>query len=165
MQEVWQAIEDFPGYFVSTHGRVKKEPDGDILALKRNQTDCVFVSLNRDGRQHQRALSKLVGDAFLQHNAEIHNTPMHKDLDRSNNRLDNLVWRPRWYVHRYNILMTKQWFWFTNRPIRELATGLCFDNPQDAAFHFGLLVTHINKGLDSGEPVWPNNQVFVDDPT
>lgn len=96
--ERWAPIEDFPGYEVSDHGRVRNS-SGRILGIYDNGGGTLQVTLRRDGRNNARAVNRLVAIAHISFEDYDH-TPMHIDGDATNNHADNLVWKPRWFANR-----------------------------------------------------------------
>lgn len=109
MDETWKAVEGFPGYEVSDHGRVrslrphpmKRYPGGHVLAgyLKRHKGRpvCVVVNLVRGGKVSTVRVHRLVLTAF-KGDAPAGTEGCHNDGDPSNNRLTNL----RWDTHAAN---------------------------------------------------------------
>lgn len=158
--EVWRAISGFTGYSVSTFGRVRNEWDGRIMTPLVNQQGVVHVGLTKNRVQHKRVVSRLVGEAFIvRPQLEAFDTLINLDGDRLNNRVDNLLWRPRWFAVKY-------FSQFRNpncgirTPIQDLESGEMFDTSWDAAIKYGLLELDIFKATLNGTPVWPTYQRF-----
>ena len=86
--EIWHPIEGFPGYEVSSIGRVRSPR----RVLKQMVTKGYpYVSLYRDGRHKRASVHRLVGKAFVPgfaHGLQIN----HLDGVKSNNALSNLEW-------------------------------------------------------------------------
>jgi hypothetical protein len=100
--EDWRDIRFFPGYSVSTIGRVRNDDTGRMMTLMVNQSGVVNVGLTRSREQHRRAVALLVADAFIPRPIrEAFDTPINLNGDRMNNTIDNLVWRPRWFAIKY----------------------------------------------------------------
>lgn len=155
----WREIEEFPGYSVSSHGQIRNDETGRILALQRNQHGVVNVGLVRDGAQFKRSVALLVCEAFLDERLENFDTPIHLDGDHMNNHIDNLMWRPRWFAVKYQ----RQ---FRNpRPsipeqIQEISTGWRYNDSWHAATTFGLLDREIKASIIARTYVWPTYQRF-----
>lgn len=153
-------INGFPGYSVSVWGRVRRDSNGRIMALTRNQQGIINVGLTRDRIQYKRSLAILVARAFLpEPSLPNFSTPIHLDGDQSNCRADNLMWRPRWFAVKYH-----QQFRYRRRPsrkpIREVHTGEVFKNAWTAALTFGLLERDILMAIHNRTYVTPTFQVF-----
>lgn len=82
--ERWKAIEDLPGYSVSTEGRVRKDSTGQIMVLSKNGGYCrITISLH---------VHRLVAKAFIEKPDDERCWVDHIDGNRSNNNVDNLRW-------------------------------------------------------------------------
>lgn len=163
--ERWREIESFPDYSVSDYGRVRNDHSGHIMALLRNQHGVIHVGLSRDRTQHKRSVAVLVAMAFLPMPEDLtFDTPINLDGDRSNNRSDNLVWRPRWFAVKYFRQFRDTTTWYRNRnydhPIEEIDKGITFSSSWDAAITYGLLVREVYLSSIKGSSVWPTNQRF-----
>jgi hypothetical protein len=88
-EERWSVVEGFPGYRVSTHGKVMG-PSG-LLAGSVNMTGYLRVAPKRDGRFHSRLVHRLVLETFVGPRPEGWQC-RHLDANKLNNRLDNLCW-------------------------------------------------------------------------
>src|SRR3954470_21438611 len=102
MIEQWHEIEDFFGYSVSDHGRIRTDKFGRLLALSQTQWGLVQVGLMRDGVQCHRSVPLLVAKTFLPYVGGAFDTPINLDGNRWNNHVENLAWRPRWFAVKYN---------------------------------------------------------------
>ena len=102
-QERWAPIEGFPLYEVSDQGRVRNVKTGHIKIPQINQAGIVNVLLVARGEQSRRSVAVMVAEAFLPEPPQTWNaTPINMDGDRTNNWVDNLEWRPRWFAIRYH---------------------------------------------------------------
>src|SRR3954463_11128186 len=125
-QMEFKPIDGFPGYSISSYGRVRNDETDRILALTRNQHGVVQVGLMRDGLQYKRGVALLVARAFLDPPAiETFDTPINLDGDRCNNHIDNLMWRPRWFAVKFHQQFDGH-IPKINEPIQEIHTGLRF---------------------------------------
>lgn len=159
-EERWLNIFEFPGYSVSSIGRVRNDETGRYLIIFRNQSGVAHVSLQRGKRQYKRGVARLVADRFLPHTTmdEIP-TPIHLDGDRTNNSVENLEWRPKWFADRY----TNQWNREGTRivePIVDIRTGERYANSTEAAMIHGLLESNIVESVLDGVKVFPTLQRF-----
>lgn len=158
--EAWREIRSFPGYSVSTLGRVRNDETGRFMTLLQNQHDVVNVGLTQNRVQYKRAVALLVATAFLRPELnEAFDTPINLDGDRTNNCIDNLMWRPRWFVVKYH-----NQFQYVPRkvigPIEEMDTGEQFENTWAAVTKYGLLDREILIAMLSYTYVWPTYQRF-----
>ena len=156
----WEIIPEFPGYSVSREGRVRNDDTGRILALTKNQHGLIQVGLMRDCNQYKRGVALLVANAFLPPSTiEAFNTPINLDGDRTNNRVENLMWRPRWFAILYHRQFHNDLRGF-REPIMEVRTKQRFPNSWEAAITFGLLDREILIATLNRTYVWPTYQEF-----
>jgi hypothetical protein len=94
--EIWKEIEGYEGlYQVSNEGRIRSKRrikiQGDYNGYKK-------VRLSKKSRQLTKQVHRLVAKAFI---PNPNNKPMvnHKDLNRSNNNVNNL----EWVTHQENV--------------------------------------------------------------
>lgn len=159
--ERWLGIDEFPGYSVSNVGHVRNDETGRVLAMMVNQAGVLNVGLVKDGRQYKRGVARLVADRFLPHNTnDAFDTPMHRDGDRTNCAVDNLVWRPRWYAAKYLQQFEQYREPYTPHPLLEITTGMLFENSWEAAKHFGLREYEVAKSHHENVPAWPTFHRF-----
>lgn len=158
--ETWLEIFEFPGYSVSSWGRVRNDYTGRVLTMLRNQHGVTHVGLTKGGVQYKRSVPKLVAERFLRHiTLDDFNTPIHLDGDRSNNQATNLAWRPKWFADTY----TRQ---FSGRgarisqPIQDKDSGERYGNSLEAAKEHGLLERDIVDSVLTGIKVFPTLQRF-----
>lgn len=158
--EYWHHIHDFPGYVVSNLGNVKNEETGHRLALLRNQGGVINVGLTKDRVQHKRGVALLVARAFLEApEFDSFNTPINLDGDRSNNRAENLAWRPRWFAIKYFHQFEEAPVCLAH-PLEDVVTGKRYETSWMAAITHGLLHRDLVLSALGYTPVWPTNQRF-----
>lgn len=86
--EIWKDIDTYPGYQVSSLGRVRTV-EGEILKTYiREPYNCVYL---RKPYQHIENIHRLVALAFIP-NPENKRTVNHIDGNTHNNSIDNLEW-------------------------------------------------------------------------
>lgn len=160
MDEQWQQIEEFPEYSVSDMGRVRNDMTGRILSLSENQYGLVHVGMFQDGVQYHRSVPLLVAKAFLPSVPGPFDTPINLDGNRHNNRIENLMWRPRWFAVKYN----QQFKWPYENPIEgpifDLKTGAVSANSFACATRYGLLEEDVVLSIMNRTYVWPTYQEF-----
>lgn len=156
-----RVIEDFPDYSISEDGLVVNNHTGRQLSLTINQRGLVQVGLVKHGRQCKRSVSLLVAKTFLDPPAlEAFNTPIHLDGDRLNNRIDNLMWRPRWFAVKYQQQFERWRGPKVPQRIIEINTKMKFKSSWHAAKQFGLLDQDIADAIEHRTYVWPTYQQF-----
>jgi len=147
MQEEWREILEFPGYSVSSTGRVQNERTGRIIERHVNQRGIVNVSLWRNNQQTRRSVSVLVATAFIRTaRSRTFDTPINLDGDRLNNRVENLLWRPRWYAREYFSQFLSRPRGIDN-PVMELKTEEIFKSSWEAALAYGLLDREVVRSV------------------
>ncbi len=160
MSELWREIDFFPGYSVSSYGRIRTDKSGRILSLNLNQYGVMQVGLMRDGEQKHRSVPLLVAKAYIPQSFPSFDTPINLDGDRSNNRVDNLVWRPRWFAIKYNPQFRHPYDDPILAPIVDLKTGEVSANSQECAKRYGLLEDELIFSMLNRTYVWPTYQEF-----
>ena len=153
-------IEYFPGYSVSPSGVVRNDDTGRGMALTKNQHGIVQVGLMQNGTQYKRGVALLVAKAFLSPPiSSAFNTPINLDGDRSNNHIENLMWRPRWFAIFYHrqFYNDKRGF---REPVIDVKTKEWFPNSWEAAIKYGLLDREIMIATLNRTYVWPTYQEF-----
>ena len=157
MREQWVEIDEFPGYAVSDRGRVMNTYTDHIKIPTQNQQGIPNVCLMQDRTQCRRSVALLVANAFLPPPARAaFDTPINMNGDRTDNHVDNLEWRPRWFAIRYHQQFRKPpAFGFTG-PIELVQTGEVFEDIRDAAVKYGLLEKEIVLSAHTNTPVFPS---------
>lgn len=161
MLNEWRPINEFPNYSVSSEGFVRNDESGRRMALLVNQHGIVNVGLTKNRVQYKRAVALLVAIAFDARGQvdKSFDCPVNLDGDRFNNRIDNLVWRPRWFATKYFQQIEEAHF-VDPYPIEEMNTQMQFKNPWDAALKCGLLQVDVLLSIANGTRVWPTGQIF-----
>lgn len=160
MVEKWVPLKDFDDYSVSTYGRIRSDWSGRILITYENQSGLVQVGLMKDGQQKHRSVPLLVAKTFIPQPSGPFDTPINLDGDRHNNRVDNLMWRPRWFAVKYNQQFREPYENRIHFPIEDLKTGEITENSLECAKRYGLLEREIVLAILNNIPVWPTYQQF-----
>jgi hypothetical protein len=156
----WVEVEGFPGYSVNPLGEVRKDSTGRVLHTRLNQYGVPYVGLMRNWKQCIRSLPKLVATAFIPRPNEIFDTPINLNGDRTDCRVDNLMWRPRWYAVYYANQFRDRYDNPINAPVVEIETGEEFDDSLSAACRFGLLEREVVLSILNRTLTWPTYQQF-----
>jgi hypothetical protein len=158
--EHWKIIDLFEEYSVSDYGNIRSDKSERILSLSQNQFGVVQVGLMRNGIQYHRSVPLLVAKAFLPHEAEAFDTPINLDGDRTNNHVDNLAWRPRWFAIKYNQQFKHDFDNSILTPIVDLESGDMSNNSMECAQKYGLLESDLVYSILNRTYVWPTYQRF-----
>lgn len=160
MEEEWKPIRDFPGYSVSNFGMVQNDYTGRWLRISLNQYGVPQVGMMQSGIQRHRSLPLLVARTFIKRTYPAFDTPINLDGNRFNNRVDNLMWRPRWFAVKYNYQFRHPSERYINHPIRDLKTGEISEGSFDCAKRYGLLEDDLIESILQRTYVWPTYQTF-----
>lgn len=159
--EEWVAVEEFPGYSVNPLGQVRKDSTGRVLHTRINQYGVPYVGLLQDHwKQCVRSLPKLVATAFISQPNPIFDTPINLNGDRTDCRVENLMWRPRWYAIHYANQFKERYDNSIEVPIREMESGEEFEDSLSAACRFGLLEREVVLSILNHTLAWPTYQQF-----
>lgn len=158
--EEWKQIKEFLEYSVSSHGRVRHDTRDHIMALTLNQLGIVQVGFSQHGMYYKRAVAPLVAHAFIPRPMGPFDTPINLDGDRTNNYVENLMWRPRWFAVKYHKQFKKANMKRNGLMIRDTKTGEIFVSEYDACIQFGLLVDDLRHAIVNRTYVWPTYQIF-----
>lgn len=156
----WHPVPGFPGYSVNPLGQVMRDSTGRLLVPRYNQYGVPYVGLMRSWQQCIRSLPRLVARAFLQPPSDIFDTPIQIDGDPANCRIDNLMWRPRWYAILYKRQFEERYDRPLNSPIHAVNEGEHFSNSLEAACRYGLLEREVVLSILNRTPAWPTYQYF-----
>lgn len=159
MQE-WREIVGFSGYSVSDAGVVRNDKTGRDMRLYLNTHGIQTVGLMQRGIQRKKSVSVLVADAFIRTARSLQfNTPINLDGDRSNNRVNNLAWRPLWFAQQYHrqFKLGPQGF---ARPVQNLNTEEIYATSWDASVLLGLLERELVMSILNRTYVFPLYHTF-----
>lgn len=87
--ELWRAVNGYPNYQVSSHGRVRNTKTGRILKPSTDTGGYLQVILMHDHHRGTKRVHKLVSDAFLD-NPENKYCCDHKNGNKTDNNVSNL---------------------------------------------------------------------------
>jgi hypothetical protein len=162
-EEVWKEIDGFPRYSVSNLGRVMNIRTEKLVKPQLTPQGIVYVPLYGSDQGFTRSVKVLVAKAFLDINGfdpDVFDTPINKDGDKTNNRVDNLVWRPRWFAVKYSRQFLVHNVNVDVGPVYDLGTNTEYDNVYVVGVTFGLLFRDVYRSTYASTPVFPTEQVF-----
>jgi hypothetical protein len=146
MLENWIPIPKASNYLLSTLGNVESRKTGQPITSSQNQQGVEKITLYQDKHYLTMSVALLVAQTFLPDPPrDDFTTPIQLDGDRSNCRVDNLMWRPRWFAVRYHQERRNEPFPNWTRPFEIIDTNEVFYHPRDCAVIYGLL-----EGTDLG---------------
>lgn len=162
--EEWHCLEDigFHGYEVSSLGCIRNLKSQRLVRLSYNQSGLCKVGLiaSASGAQVTRSVAPLVASAFLSDPPnERFNTPINVNGDRTNNTVDNLMWRPRWFAVKYHAQFHNNRRGYSV-PIVEVNTNEEFETSWEAAIKYGLIDLDIAIAMLNRTYVFPTGQEF-----
>lgn len=163
MDEIWVKCEEFPGYSISSLGRVANTRLNRIIKPVVTKDGTAKVNLYKDGKQCTRSLKVLLGNEFVKGKTKVFNTIIHLDGDVSNNEISNLAWRPRWFALKYRWQMSELEYYKKTKvgAIIDVRSGLVYEGGiVHAGLTNGLLFSEILLSLGDQTPVFPTWQIF-----
>lgn len=87
-------------YYVSKEGKIYNSK-GKQLKTRINTTGSEMVTLYKKRRPHYRVVAVLVAEAFLRRRKNKTRV-LHLDFDKTNNRVDNLMWASQQDIVKYS---------------------------------------------------------------
>lgn len=167
MEERWKFIQDFWTYEISNFGRCRNSHTGRVLTLGVVTGDTSAYTFRRDGASHTRSACLLVAEAFLprenwwEADSEVFNSVIQLDYNRRNCRVDNLMWRPRWFVWKYKNqedTINREHY---RLPVENKTTGESYNSILEACMTEGLLFRDVYNDCGMlGQGVAPHGHKF-----
>lgn len=159
-EEEWKIVEGFTAYEVSNTGHVRSRKTDRHLKFKVNQYGVVSVGMMRHGLQYNRSVPLLVAQAFLTRQMPTFDTPINLNGDRHDNRVENLLWRPRWFAVAYHKQFKEPYENPITHKVKNDATGEVWAHSWDACLALGLLEKDLVLSIFNRTYVWPLYQTF-----
>lgn len=159
MQGFYNTIPSAPDYEIDQYGNLRNRRTGTEINARMNAQGFLMSNLKVDDKYKTRSIALLVAEAHLDEDerSPAFDSVIHLDGDRTNCSIDNLMWRPRWFVIRYH----KQ---FNYPPIRShvylVDTDEYFMDLREPSMKYGILERDIQTSLVNGNPVWPVSYEF-----
>lgn len=155
----WELAPRFPGYSVSSDGRVRNDSRDREMRLSVNQYGTVKVGLIQDGVRVTVQVADLVAQAFLPDPPPNFDTVVHLNGNKTDCRAENLIWRPRWFAMKYHRQLRNE----EDRIcalFEEMETGEMFESVEEASRRYGLLSADIRQDLRDQHAFLPEGQKF-----
>lgn len=158
--EAWFSLQDFPGYSVSSLGRVRNDKFDRVLKVLTNRNGVAMVGMLRNGRQTKASLGRLVAKAFVEvpRYRPPFDSVIHLDGDNLNNHPINLRWRPFWFANVHSRQFKT--LWNDTPPLRDCNTGEQYTDAWDVVVRNGLLMRDVIICAFDQTPVFPTFQRF-----
>ena len=132
--EIWKPIRNFPSYNASSEGRIMNVRTQRIMKTGVDSRGRVHVCLRKNGVQHTVSVHKLIADTFLGEHSGL--DIRHRDLDKTNNRVENLYFSTRSETIQDAFDRgSKKPKHIT--PVRIIETGDVFDSVSECSRHIG----------------------------
>ncbi len=147
IDEQWAAIDDFPDYAVSNHGRVRNTKFGNILKSRPGSYGHHRVALYKDGVPHDLYVHLLVAKAFIDgYNPALR--VRHRDLDKSNSHVYNLRFKEGQRMGH----LIKNPPQATHRKVKVPELNMIFRTVQDCADYIGGFPSSIYRVIRGERP-------------
>jgi len=159
-EEEWIELAEFPGYAVSTFGRVINTRTEFIRTPSYNQQGIAKVSLYQGPRLVTRSLANLVLDAFEPDNPQGFNSLIHLDGSKRNCSIFNLMRRPRWFALRYHDQFSIEEFTDYKIAVQEIGQPRVYDTFVEVCASFGILYMDVIQSCYEKTEVWPVGKHF-----
>jgi hypothetical protein len=171
--EIVKEVEEFPGYYVSTSGRVWSAPkrgsskNGKWLKLRKlkckDGSYYLRVELCKDGKQKSKQIHRLVAESFIpnfQSKPEVN----HLDGDKTNNDWTNLQWATKAENEKHawdnglNETTRKAASRTHSKRVKCIETGKVYSSAEEASKSIGLnnqaVANSIHNSGKSGGFTW-----------
>lgn len=146
--EVWKKINEFPNYYISNKGNIRKGVNGkNLKTFVRN--GYMSINLYNENECKQKYVHRLVGEAFIE-NPNNYPQINHKDENRCNNNVSNLEWCTCKYNINYGERTQKMLNSRTGprKSIKVQVNNIVFDALYKAAKHIGVGSQLLKQKLD-----------------
>lgn len=154
--EQWKEVFGYPGYFVSTLGRIvslrRKTPFVMNPEIDKDGYSRVNIRCN-DGKSTHKVLSRIVCEAFNGPSPTPEHVCCHNDNNKSNNRPENL----RWDVQKGNIadkLAHGTHQIGSNHPRAEITESDALAVKKSLKSYVGTRGRLLNAAKETGVPYW-----------
>lgn len=160
--ETAKEIDGFPEYAVDEAGMVYTIASGLRRKPSLTQEGSMKITLYREGRAFTKSLALVVANAWLynDYDPEIFDTPIHLDNDLTNNHVDNLAWRPRWFAVKYQRQYWNEEYRYSKVRLQDVKTDEVFESLISVCQKYGFLYMDVIKSCTKGDDVFPTWRQF-----
>lgn len=146
--EVWKKINEFPNYYISNKGNVRKGVDDKVLKTFI-KNGYMSINLYNEYGCKSKYVHRLVAEAFLE-NPNNYPQINHKDENRCNNVVSNLEWCTCKYNINYGERTQKMLNSRTgpHKSIKVQVDDIVFDALYKAANYIGVGHQLLKRRLD-----------------
>lgn len=157
-----KTIKEFPDYGVAKNGSVYNIANQKVRRVSYTREGAVKITLFRDQKPHTRSLTKIVADTWLYNDfdPEIFDTAIHLDNDLSNNHVDNLVWRPRWFAVKYQKQYWNEEYRYSKVRVQDVKSVKIYQTMMEACQTHGYLYIDVLRSCTKGDEVYPTWRQF-----
>lgn len=153
--EEWKPLQNYDGYSISDQGRIRSDKSSAVLAINYTLQNRPFVKMMHQGKQVSRGLALLVCEAFVplpRYRCDTP-TPIHLNGNIKDCRVDNLMWRPRWFAQEH----TNQFKidFKIQTPVINVATRTVYENVWDVVIEHGVLYRDVVTSIHERTWVFP----------
>lgn len=166
--ELWEPIESFPRYQVSSRGEIINLDSGRPVRTSTTNHGDVKVKLWRDGESFTRSVKVLVAKAFVEKpDVDIRlsgpcSSVIVLDGDPQNLNAWNLAWRPKHFAWKYtHQLRVSQPNRYHSLAVENLKTGKAYPNVVEAGMTEGLLFDDIWRSTYMETECFPNRSTWI----
>lgn len=154
LDELWEPIPEFPGYSISSFGRVFHNNTGKYMTPSPIQSGHLKVSFTRD--RITRSVALLVAEAFIEPPDKLSDCVVVKNGDLSDVAAYNLCWRPRHFAWRYRRQFDRQApLHYRNLSVLNVDLHIEYDCIIDAGISEGVLFIDIWESTYLGRRPYP----------
>lgn len=160
----FRAVPDFDEYVISSDGRVINIKTDRELVFTPTQNGEYTVGMmgGYPRKQFRRSVKVLVAEAFVPGKTEEFDTPILLDGNRRNLDSYNILWRPRWFAHKYSSQFNEPIpSWYYVGPIIDIKDRMEYQNIFEAAITNGCLCEDIHESILHGRLVFPTGSRFT----
>lgn len=156
----WYPFDGFPKYSISPLGQILHNRTERLVRPYENQWGNVYVTLQQDGHQVNRALGLLVAKAFIPQPNEHFDSVINLNGDRWDCDVRNLAWRPYWFVRKYNRQFRDGYETHIKAPLRARGDDQVYLDSMAVSVAYGVPEIEVALSVMNGTPVWPSYQQF-----
>ena len=92
-KEKWEVIEEYPNYEVSNYGNIKVTKTGKTIKqwVKKGNKNAAYITLRNGSKKNNVPVHRLVAKYFIKNDITPSDAVVHKNGDKLNNHVDNLI--------------------------------------------------------------------------